>query len=71
MELEPKGGDVVGSFGGTATIDRKNQFTFENVPPGEYVIRGHPNPSSADQMSEAVTIDLKGGQAEEVTLKAK
>ena len=71
VELEPKGGNVVGSFGGTATVDRKNQFTFENVPPGEYVLRGHPNPYSPDQITETVAIDLKGGQAEEVTLKAK
>jgi hypothetical protein len=70
VKIEPEGGEAVGKYGGSGQIDRKNQFRFENVPPGRYVLSGHPNPSSGDQSSEILTIDLKGGQAAEVILKA-
>ncbi len=38
---------------------------------GRCVLRGQPNPSSGDQRTEAVTVDLRGGQAAEVTVIAK
>ena len=71
VEIAPEGGNVVGSWGGSANIDAGNQFIFRDVPPGRYVIKGHPNPSSADQASNPVTIELKGGQASRITLKAR
>ena len=71
VSIEPEGGEVVGSYGGSGNIDAKNQMTFEIVPPGRYVLRGRPNPGSDDEQTEPVTVDLKGGQASEVTLKAK
>ncbi len=46
-------------------------MNFENVPPGRYVMRGQPNPSSGDQRTEGVTVELKGGQAADVLLIAK
>ena len=52
-------------------IDAESRITFENVPPGRYVLRGRPNPSSADERTEPVTVDLKGGQRTEVTLRAR
>jgi hypothetical protein len=52
-------------------IDVKNQVTFENVPPGRYSWRGQPNPGSSDERTEPVIVDLKGGEATEVSLKAK
>ena len=70
VKIEPEGGEAVGKYGGSGQIDQKNQIIFQNVPPGRYVLRGHPNPSSGDQSSEILTIDLKGGQAAEVILKA-
>jgi hypothetical protein len=71
VELHPESGDAVGTYGGSGNINAQNQIAFENVPPGRYVLRGHPNPSSGDQRTEPVTVDLKGGQAAEITLKAK
>jgi len=71
VEMEPEGGNVVGSYGGSGQIDDKNQFAFKDVPPGRYILRCHPNPSSADQVSAPVAVDLKSGQTAEVTLKAK
>jgi hypothetical protein len=71
VNLEPEGGNVVGSFGGSGQINDKNEMAFENIPPGRYVVHGRPNPGSERQRTEAVTIDLKGGQMAEMKLKAK
>jgi hypothetical protein len=71
VNLQPEGGDRIGTFGGSGNINAKNQMIFENVPPGRYVVRGQPNPSTGNQVTEPVTIDLMGGQSAEVTLKAR
>lgn len=71
VELEPEGGKAVGKYGGLGTIDRKNSFVFENVPPGKYVVKGHPNPTSQSQISDAITVDLQGDDPADVTIKAK
>jgi hypothetical protein len=71
VEMEPEGGSAVGKWGGSANIDANNQFVFENVPPGKYVLTGHPNPSSADQRTEPLAVDLKGGQSAEIKVTAK
>ncbi len=71
VSIAPEGGEAVGKYGGSGNIDAKNQIAFENVPPGRYVLRGQPNPSSGDQRTEPLTVDLKGGQTTELTLKAK
>jgi len=71
VSIQPEGGEAVGTFGGSGNIDAKNQMAFDNVPPGRYLLRGQPNPSSGDQRTEPVTVELKGGQAAEVSLIAK
>jgi hypothetical protein len=71
VNLEPEGGNVVGSWGGSAQINEKNQYTFANVPPGEYFVDGHPNPTSDKERTERVAVELKGGATVDVTLKAK
>jgi hypothetical protein len=71
VSLTPEGGDVIESYGGSGNIDARNQMTFEVVPPGRYVLRGRPNPGSDAEETGPVTVDLKGGQAVEVTLKAR
>jgi hypothetical protein len=71
VSIAPEGGEAVGSYGGSGNIDAKGQMSFENVPPGRYVLRGRPNPGSDAEETEPVGVDLKGGQAAEVTLKAR
>lgn len=71
VHMEPEGGEDVGKWSGSGNIDAKNQISFADVPPGRYVLRGQPNPSTANQQTEPLTIDLKGGQMAEVTLPAK
>ncbi|MDB5337536.1 MAG: hypothetical protein JWN70_3155 [Planctomycetaceae bacterium] len=71
VEVEPEGGNAIGTYGGTATIDAKNVFVFENVPSGKYVVKGHPNPTSEREVTEALKIDLRDVKAADVTIKAK
>ncbi len=71
VSIEPEGGSKVGTWGGSGQIDAKNQISFNDVPPGRYVLQGQPNPSAANQHTEPLTIELKGGQTAEVKLSAK
>jgi hypothetical protein len=71
VEVEPERGAAVGMWGGSGNIDAQNQISFDNIPPGRYVVRGRPNPSSATEQSTGITIDLKGGKYSAITLSAK
>jgi hypothetical protein len=69
--ISPEGGDVVGSYGGSGNIDAKDQMSFPILPPGRYMLTGRPNSGSDSEEVGPVTIDVKGGQEEQVQLKAK
>ena len=71
VKIEPEGGEVVGSYGGSGNVDADGRVTFEDVPPGRYILRGRPNPGSMDEQAEPVAVELKGGEASEVTLQAR
>jgi hypothetical protein len=69
--IAPEGGEAVGKYGGSGQINQQNQITFDNVPPARYVLRGRPNPGSADEETDPVTVDLQGGKTTEIKLRAK
>lgn len=71
VNIEPEGGAVVGSWGGSAKIDEQNQVVFENIPPGKYVVVGHPNPHTVTEKTPPLTVELTGGESETVTIKAR
>jgi hypothetical protein len=71
VDIEPEGGNKVGSWGGGSQIDAENKCKFENVPPGRYVLRGHPNPTTDVQITAPIKIELKGGATEEIKIQAK
>ena len=71
VSIEPEGGNKIGSWGGSGQINDQNQITFQDVPPGAYVIRGRPNPGAANQETDPITIQLNGGKTGEFTLNAK
>jgi len=71
VEMQPEGGNVVGSYGGSATLPESNDYDFQNVPAGKYVFFGRPNPGSANQETDHVAVELRGGETTTVTLKAK
>lgn len=71
VSMEPEGGSVVGSWGGSGNVDATNQMHWKQIPPGRYVVFGRPNPGSEHQQSESITVDLKGGETREVTVKPR
>ena len=71
VQMEPEGGAAIGKWSGSGNVQANNQISFNDVPPGRYVVWGQPNPSSRNEQTERLTIDLKGGQTTEVTLSAK
>lgn len=71
VKIEPEGGEAVGKYGGAGDVDANGQISFQSIPPGIYVLKGQPNPMTGDQVSQPITVDLKGGQMAEVTLRAK
>lgn len=71
IQLEPEGGNAVGKWGGSANIDEERSYTFQNIPPGTYVLTGKPNPGSVRETTEPLTIKIRGGDNQKVTLKAK
>ncbi len=71
VNIKPEGGEKVGSWGGSANLDAENQHTFENIPPGKYIITGRPNPGSDNQETAPEVVDLKGGKTTELAIKAK
>jgi hypothetical protein len=71
VRIAPEGGEKVGSWGGSGNIDAKDQITYQDVPPGRYVLTGRPNPGSDDQETAPVTVELKPGETTKVTLKAR
>ncbi len=66
--LAPEGGEKVGSWGGSAKVDDQNTVKFNGIPPGKYVLKVHPNPSSEADRKEQ-TIELKGGEVTTVVVK--
>jgi hypothetical protein len=71
VDIEPEGGVAVGSWAGVGEIEANNQTSFHDVSPGKYVLQGHPNPSSDDERTKRVVVEVKGGETAEVTLSAK
>jgi Carboxypeptidase regulatory-like domain len=71
VRIAPEGGEKIGSWGGSGHIDTQNQITYQDIPPGRYVLTGRPNPGSDNQETAPVTVDLKGGETTRVTLKAR
>jgi hypothetical protein len=47
IDIEPKGGTKVGSWGGSARVKDDGTFGFDSIPPGEYRVTSRPNPSNS------------------------
>ena len=69
--VEPEGGTKIGKYSGSGTIAPDGTFTFENVPPGKYVVKAQPNPGRTDVQRDTKTIEVKPGEAAEVMIEAK
>ncbi len=71
VHIEPEEGEQVGKWSGDGNIDAAGHITYQDIPPGRYVVHGRPNPGSESQQTSKIALDLKGGATTEVTIKAK
>ncbi|UCF14308.1 MAG: carboxypeptidase regulatory-like domain-containing protein [Phycisphaerales bacterium] len=62
VQIEPKEGATVGTWGGVIQCKEGGVFEFKGVPPGEYVVIAKPNPMREGEASEpkAVTVTIGG-----------
>jgi hypothetical protein len=70
VEIEPSDGAAVGKWSGSGHIDSANQIRFDDIPPGRYVLQGHPNPTSEDQRTKPLLVELTGGETRKITIPA-
>jgi 5-hydroxyisourate hydrolase-like protein (transthyretin family) len=65
VEVEPKGGAKIGSWGGSARVKDDGSLEFKDVPPGEYRVTSRPNPSNSDRQytPEQIVTVTPGGRA--------
>jgi hypothetical protein len=68
VEIEPKGGSKVGTWGGSAQVKEGGTFEFTGVPPGEYVLTARPNPGREAELSAPQPVVVKPGKPVEVTI---
>jgi hypothetical protein len=61
--IEPKGGSVVGSWGGSMQCREDGSFEFKGVPPGDYVVTTHPNPMRSGEASAPISVTIAVGKA--------
>ena len=66
VEIEPKGGSKLGSWGGSMQCKEGGTFEFSGVPPGEYVLVAQPNPMTEGEASEPKPVVITTGCALEV-----
>ncbi|MBI1349219.1 hypothetical protein GC163_23365 [bacterium] len=71
VHVKAEGGERVGQWGGSGHLDANGQITFENVHPGRYVITSMPNPGRMDDETPPVTVELKGGESQKISIAAK
>lgn len=76
VEIEEAGIDrdkdtTAGSWGGSANIGGDGSYTFKDVPPGEYIISGKPNPGRSADRTDPATVHIKGKDQHHVKLTAK
>jgi hypothetical protein len=71
VEVSPEKGNAIGSWGGSGNINAEGSITYQQIPPGRYVVSGRPNPGRESDRTEPTTIELRGGETAKVTLRAK
>lgn len=68
VEINPEQGPVVGSWGGSKTLNPDGTYEFTNVPPGTYILKAMPNPRSDNEESKPHTVTVKAGETTEVNI---
>ncbi|MCA9137370.1 MAG: carboxypeptidase regulatory-like domain-containing protein [Planctomycetales bacterium] len=69
--VDPEKGGKAGSWGGSANVGTDGTYTFENVPSGDYVVTGKPNPGASKDRAQAVNVQIKPKETVEIKLVTK
>ena len=68
VELEPKGGHRIGSWGGSMQCKKNGEFEFKGVPPGEYFVIAKPNPMREREASAPKPVIIVTGKTVELEI---
>ncbi len=68
VELEPREGVKVGSWGGSMQCEKDGSFDFKGVPPGKYILIAKPNPMRESEASAPKLVTVKVGKTVEVEI---
>ena len=69
VELNPKGGSRLGSWGSSGRIKEDGAFEIKGIPPGEYILVAQPNPMRSDEATDPQPIVVTAGKTIKVTLR--
>lgn len=67
-EIEPKGGNKIGSWGGSMQCKKDGSFEFKGVPPGEYIVIAKPNPMREGEASPPKLVTITVGKTVELEI---
>lgn len=68
VEIEPKGGNTIGSWGGSMQCKEDGSFEFKGVPLGEYIVIAKPNPMKEGEASSPKPVTITAGKTVEVEI---
>jgi hypothetical protein len=71
IEINPAEGAGIGKWGGNAQVGKDGTYTFTHIPPGSYTMSAKPNPGAENDRTEPTTVEIKGGETAQVTLKSR
>ena len=69
--VDPIKGGGVGSWGGSANIGSEGKHTFKNIPPGDYVVTGRPNPGRVRDRTDPIEVRIQGKDLHKIRITAK
>jgi len=68
VEIEPKQGLKIGTWGGSMRCKEDGGFEFKGVPPGEYVVVAKPNPMREGEASAPKLVTITVGKTVELEI---
>ena len=69
VELTPKGGSRLGSWGSSGRIKEDGAFEIKGIPPGEYILVAQPKPMREGEATDLRPIVVTAGKTINVTVK--
>lgn len=68
VQIEPLGGNKIGSWGGSMQLKEDGRFEFKDVPAGKYIITAQPNPMHGNEVTPPKPVTVEAGKTVEVEI---